>query len=510
MMNDESMKGTTALPEPSAKKRWQWRPMRWKVALIILAIVLTVGSNIIFFATGTPLDKGGKEPDFVLAYNFNLIIFLLFVAWTAYTDREWPVWKRLLWMIVLWIMHGFMQILPFSIIVDRLTGGFVTNPTTVSILLAFVSMRRSSFFVEPATAELIEKEMPARHADLPGEDLIFQSSDGQEEKIDLFALGNLLWKRRKMISWISGVMVVMTAVSSLFMPNIYEAKAVIIPVQRDKDMASTLMGNLYNMMGAPYTSASGELVLLLQSNILREKIIQDYQLMPVLFKRLWDEEKKDWKASKFSNAGGRKKIRQDDEFTLNSHSIFFKAIIPYMPDDKPILQKDKGIPDIWDGLRELETKIKIEENKFDQTIVVSAEADDPVRAANMVMYFLTALNDYMSNDAKRVAAINKKYLEEQLMKTADPLIKQKIYNLIAQQVETSMMADVKENYFFKIIDPPKAPDKKIKPRRALMVVSSFLVSLVLGIGTVFVLELWKKIEQRKAAQIRKLKVRPEI
>ena len=75
---------------------------------------------------------------------------------------------------------------------------------------------------------------------------------------------------------------------------------------------------------------------------------------------------------------------------------------------------------------------------------------------------------------------------------ADPLIKQKIYTMIAQQVETAMMAEGKENFSFKVIDPPMVPDKKIKPKRAQMVVLSFVVSLFLAVFVVFALEYLEK------------------
>ena len=120
------------------------------------------------------------------------------------------------------------------------------------------------------------------------------------------------------------------------------------------------------------------------------------------------------------------------------------------------------------------------------------EFPDPVMAAKMTNYFLTTLNDHMTSEAKRVARINMKYLEQQIDRTADPFIKQNIYALIAQQIETSMLAEVKENFAFKIIDPPKEPDQKIKPKRASMVMLSFVVSLFLGIFALFFKEYLKK------------------
>jgi len=91
-----------------------------------------------------------------------------------------------------------------------------------------------------------------------------------------------------------------------------------------------------------------------------------------------------------------------------------------------------------------------------------------------------------------VAATNRVYLEQQLATTLDPLIKQKTYNLIAEQIELAMMSEVKENFAFKVIDPPLAPDKKTKPKRLMMVVLSFVVALFIGIFMAFFLEFLEK------------------
>lgn len=168
------------------------------------------------------------------------------------------------------------------------------------------------------------------------------------------------------------------------------------------------------------------------------------------------------------------------------------------PADKKAVKKEPGVPDIYDALRALDDIISIQDVKGkglvskDMTINIAAQFDDPVIAANLVQYFIAALNDHMSKEARRVAALNKKYLEEQLLQNSDPLIKQKIYTMIAQQVETAMMAEVKENFSFKVIDPPMVPDKKIKPKRAQMVVLSFVVSLFLAVFVVFALEYLEK------------------
>ncbi|OPY85389.1 MAG: cryptic autophosphorylating protein tyrosine kinase Etk [Smithella sp. PtaU1.Bin162] len=321
---------------------------------------------------------------------------------------------------------------------------------------------------------------------------ICRSEREKEDEINLFELWQVIWKRRRFVAWIVGVIVLLTVIVSLVMTNIYEAKAVITPVESKNTgggggMAAALMQQMGGLagIGLPDSASAAEIMLLLKSNVLREKIIRDYTLLPVLFSDQWDEEKKAWK--KGTGWG----------FSLNPLTLISKLFALVKPADKKAVKKDPGIPDVWDGLRALNGLVKISNNIKDKSITITAEFDDPVIAANIANYFLAALNNHMSSEAKRVAAINKKYLEEQLQETADPLIKQKIYNMIAQQIETAMMAEVKENFSFKIIDPPKVPDQRIKPKRTQMVILSFIVSLFIAVFIVFFLEYLEKVKRLK-------------
>lgn len=323
------------------------------------------------------------------------------------------------------------------------------------------------------------------------DDINCQRDFDQDDEINLLELWQVIWKRRKFIAYFTAAVVVLTVIVSLLMTNIYESKAVIMTVESKSSasgggMAAAMAamgGGLAGMIGTPESASAVEISTLLKSNILRSKIIQEYNLLPILFSDQWDEEKKTWKK------GG---------ISLNPLFYVSKLIKAIKPADKKAVKKEEGVPDVYDGLRELEDIMNIEEVKAkgliskDNTIVVAAQFDDPEIAASLVNYFLAALNDHMSKEAKRVAALNKKYLEEQLPLNSDPLIKQKIYTMIAQQVEMSMMAEVKENFSFKVVDPPMVPDKKIKPKRAQMVVLSFVVALFLAVFVVFALEYLEK------------------
>ena len=313
-----------------------------------------------------------------------------------------------------------------------------------------------------------------------------ESSVSDNNEMSLADYWRIIMKRRKMIGMFVLAAVILTVIISLCMKNIYGARAIIIPIAPKDSGGSSIAAGIMQQVGGlpgialPDSSSSAEIVTLLNSNILREKVITQYNLLPVLFSDQWDENTKNWKKRAWYNP-------------LYLISSLIRLIKPV---DKKGIKKIEGIPDIWDGLRKLDDMVKINNNVRDRTITIVVEFDDPVLATNIAGYFLIALNDHMSGEAKRVALTTRKYLEQQLDQTADPFIKQKIYNLIAQQIETSMIAEVKENFAFKIIDPPKAPDRKIKPQRAQMVLLSLLISLMIGIAIAVFLGYWEKMKDQ--------------
>jgi uncharacterized protein involved in exopolysaccharide biosynthesis len=317
-----------------------------------------------------------------------------------------------------------------------------------------------------------------------------ENSVSNTNEIWLVVYWRVIMKNRKMIGTFVLAAVILTIISSLFMKNIYGAKAIIAPIAPKDSGGNSIAASIMQQtggfpgIGLPDSSSSAEIVTLLKSNILREKIITQYNLMPVLFSDQWDENTKKWKKSAW----------------YNSRALILSLKRLIRPVDKKAIENIEGTPDIWDGFRKLDDMVKINNNIKDKTITIVVEFDDPIMAANIAGYFLDVLNDHMSSEAKRVALTNRKYLEQQLDQTADPFIKQKVYNLIAQQIETSMMAEVKENFAFKVIDPPKAPDRKMKPKRVQMMLLSLVASLLIGIAVAFFLGYWEKMKDQNRSK----------
>jgi uncharacterized protein involved in exopolysaccharide biosynthesis len=308
-----------------------------------------------------------------------------------------------------------------------------------------------------------------------------------EDEIDLLELARTIWKGKKLIIWIVVIFTLATVAYSLFMTNIYTAQAILKPVDSTSAGGGKLsslaaqFGGLASLAGIamPGSTSSTEIVSLLKSNILRKNIIERYNLLPILFPDKWDERKKTWKKPGVS---------------LNPLALIAK-LRPAQPNAG---KKEPGVPDTWDGIRELDKKVRINYKLKEDLITISVEFPDPDMAARIANYYIITLNDYMSSEARRTANINKEYLEKQLRKTNDNIIQQKIYNLIADKIETMMMTEVNEGFAFKVLDPPMVPDMKSKPKRAQMIVVAFMVSLFLGVFVVLFREYLKKIKAQSA------------
>jgi len=302
----------------------------------------------------------------------------------------------------------------------------------------------------------------------------------------------ILQRRRRFIGWFVLSVVVLTTLVTLMMKNIYQATAVISPIStKDNSGAISALAQQFgslpvaSILGAPTTST--EIVNFLNSKILREKVIEKNNLLPVLFPNRWDKEKGGWKEGFFSG------------IDLNPVTLIGRLADWIQPGRPEPRTAKPGVPDLWDGLRKLENTVRIRNDQKWNSITIAVTHPDPDAAAKIAEHFLTALNDYMSSEARRVALVNRKYLEDQLNTTADPLIRQNIYNLIAQQIERSMTAEAKENFAFRVIDPPRVPDKKFKPQRAEIIVKSLFAALFFSVIMAFFLE-YRKGRNRHAKE----------
>ncbi len=315
--------------------------------------------------------------------------------------------------------------------------------------------------------------------------VIYQQAEPicEEDEIDLYELWEKIWSHRKFITIFTISLTIIAIVATLFMKNIYKSSAVILPIQQASNGSSLMSqySGIASLVGVSLPSSGGSenIMALLKSRSLKKETIEKYHLLPTILYDSWDSKDKRW----INNEGIIEKIKK---------AVFGSKKKAFSENEIRMAKAIKAFSKMID----------VSEDKRLGTITVSVEYPYPIIAANLVKDLLLTLKDRMTKEAIEIAKKRKKILENELNKTQDPTIQQKLYSLMAKQEETMVMAKVSEDFAFKIVDPPQIPVWKYKPKRKLIVIVSFITSLILSIFLVFFIEFIKDAKNRKREMLK--------
>lgn len=278
-------------------------------------------------------------------------------------------------------------------------------------------------------------------------------ADGDDE-IDLLALWQKIWERRKLIVGVTLLSGILAAGISLMMPDIYRAEVLIAPASggdSGKGGASALsqFGGLASLAGISIGSSSSldENLAVLSSKTFLTKFIQENDLMPIFYADQWDATRKEW-----------------------------KNLDP------------KAHPSLWDALRLLTNGgvLGVDKGKKNDLVSISVEWMDAELASKLANDLVAQLNEYLRQQAIQSSQNKLKYLNDALGKTQVQEVRQSLFDLISKEQKNSMLASTEREFAFKVIDAASVPDKKVKPKRMLAVIMSSMVAALLSIFYVLI------------------------
>ena len=86
----------------------------------------------------------------------------------------------------------------------------------------------------------------------------------------------------------------------------------------------------------------------------------------------------------------------------------------------------------------------------------------------------------MRASAAADAAKNIEYLEDELKKTNVMEVRQAVYSVMESQMHEIMLANVQEEYAFKVIDPAVVPDPDdyVRPKRLSIIILGLLIGFL--------------------------------
>ena len=195
--------------------------------------------------------------------------------------------------------------------------------------------------------------------------------------------------------------------------------------------------------------STDESLAVLKSRDFLWKFVQEKKLMPILFESEWDEQQKKWKET-----DPKKQPGQMDVYRLFNES---------------------GV-------------LKVEADKKTDLVTVAVEWEDAALAADWANALVEKLNQYLAQRTIARSESNLKYLNEELMRAQIEEMSKTLFDMIANEQKQAMLANTQKEFAFKVLDPAVEPDKKIKPKRSLIVILVAFVAGFLAILYAFIME----------------------
>jgi len=150
-------------------------------------------------------------------------------------------------------------------------------------------------------------------------------------------------------------------------------------------------------------------------------------------------------------------------------------------------------PTLWFAVREFRERVlSIREEEDSGTTTIAIEWTDPIVVAHWANEFIALANEIMRTRALDESSRNIKYLNDQLAKTDMVEIKRVMYSLIENETKTHMLANVRKEYAFTVVDPAVVPEQRIWPRRTLMVLTGGVLGVILGVILAFAHNTWNR------------------
>ncbi|WP_332397002.1 Wzz/FepE/Etk N-terminal domain-containing protein [Vibrio metschnikovii] len=309
-----------------------------------------------------------------------------------------------------------------------------------------------------------------------------------EDEIDLRELFIALWKGKWIIIATTFIFAVGAVLYALSQPNIYKADALLAPAE------SSGGGGLARMAGqlgglaalAGVNLGGGEATQTeLAAQVMRSRQFVDYfidkydLLVPLMASKGWDLET-------------NQLVIDQDMFDLTSQTW---------------LREPQGLRGVKPSAQEAhETFIKnilsISSDKATGLYTVSISHYSPYIAQQWVTWLVDEINQVMRERTINEVSKNLAYLQEQLQRTSIAAMQATFYSLIEEQTKSLMLAEVQEEFVFKVVDPAVVPELKDKPKRALICVLGTLLGGMLGVAIVLVRFAFRKEDEVEALEPR--------
>jgi uncharacterized protein involved in exopolysaccharide biosynthesis len=261
------------------------------------------------------------------------------------------------------------------------------------------------------------------------------------DSMDPILVLRTLAKRWHVIAASVAVFLSLAITAILMSTPIYRSESLLAFNAEQMSGAATQLGGLASLAGINIGGSESEkdiAIALLSSRSFLESFVNEHQLLPVLFSSRWDAKAKAW------------------------------------------LKKP---PTASDGIEMIRKQLlTVNEDRRTGLIRVAVEWRDRHAAAQWINELVRRVNESTRTWAIEDARNSQRYLAAELEKTGLVELRQSVNRLLESELKKEMVASVRFQYSFRVIDPAQPSDVEdfVRPRRALLVAFSLFSGVVFG------------------------------
>jgi uncharacterized protein involved in exopolysaccharide biosynthesis len=297
----------------------------------------------------------------------------------------------------------------------------------------------------------------------------------EEDEIDLRELFETIKKGKKTIFLVTTIIVFLTLIYALSVPNTYKSEAILIPVEQEGGSGLGSLGGLAAMAGVSLGGGSMTPDVAFSSLLDDYSFMHDFVLKNKIVAHYTDEH-----------------VDENYVFALGFRGLYdlFKSA----PDEE---QDEEEI--IYNTVQKIKKQLSVSADKKSGLITISFQDHDRTYAPKVVNAFLKDASNYLVNN--NLAVINSKlhYFEKEMRKAQEIELRTNLSQMISNILKEKVMTKSKEYYKCDVLTKPSVAyiKDKTKPKRGLILVVAFVTSIILGVFLVFFLEFIRNSKSEK-------------
>jgi uncharacterized protein involved in exopolysaccharide biosynthesis len=294
----------------------------------------------------------------------------------------------------------------------------------------------------------------------------FENPNSSADEIDLRELWNVIWEGKWIIVGVTFVFALASVALALYLPNIYRSEALLAPAEENSGgglagMAGQL-GGLASLAGVNLGGGGADKTTLalevLKSREFVAYFIKKHDLLvPLMAAKGWDREK--------------------DALVIDS-SIYDTNASTWLREVSPPKQPK---PSMLEAYEKFSGRFSVSQDNKTNFVSIGFEFLSPTTSKQWVDWLVEDINLVLKARDVAEAERSIKYLTGQLEKTSIADMHAIFYELIEEQTKTVMFAEVRDEYVFKTIDHAVVPERKAKPKRAIILLLGIMLGGMLGV-----------------------------